>query len=75
MDPEVRNTILTIILQASQPLGWYGIATELGRQGIILDAPLPEVLQQLTKEGYLELNSVAGSHGSYRLTQKGTHFL
>ncbi|MDQ2806846.1 MAG: hypothetical protein M3Z04_08005 [Chloroflexota bacterium] len=71
-----RCAILQIIADATDPVGWYNIATQLPAKGIILAGNLIAVLDALVSEGLLAHEVRSGyPHGVYLLTVVGQELL
>ncbi|NTW03132.1 MAG: hypothetical protein HGA19_17940 [Oscillochloris sp.] len=72
----IIQVILQIVNSSSQPLGWYGIDTRLGRRGIIVEGNLVSILDNLVQQGYLEhQTNPAHPHGVYAITAQGREFV
>lgn len=70
------QAILHVINSSSQPLGWYGIDTRLGRKGVIIEGNLVQLLRDLEADGYIEHSQKEGHpHGVYIITEAGRTFL
>ncbi len=66
------QTILHVIKEAQQPLGWYSISIRLGNKGIVLKSRLIPLLDELVNLGYLNYDSTLGTHGVYTITDEGS---
>jgi DNA-binding HxlR family transcriptional regulator len=67
-----QKTILQLLHRSPEPLGWHGIATRLGNQGIIPSGNLVATLRELVQQGFLIHSQAAGHpHGVYSLTDLG----
>mgnify|MGYP000104801482 CR=1 FL=1 len=67
-----QKAILQMLHRSPEPLGWHGIATRLGNQGIIPSGNLVATLRDLVQQGFLiHSQSPVHPHGVYSLTDFG----
>jgi hypothetical protein len=72
-DGSKDRVVLETVATVPTGVGWYGVAIRLGMRGIILEEPLPRVLDRLVERGYLKYQDEGppGSDRTYYLTDKG----
>lgn len=68
--------VLSILSRAPDGHGWYGIAMELGRRGVILERNLITVLRELVDTGFVvERQAPDQIHILFQITDAGRSFL